>query len=396
MELWLMPRHPERKNPRIYRERNGLRSANMQNTHNFTASSPANPTAKPLKTPPETTPEMSMDDYAELPRLIREQGLLDRQLGYYAYKMASTLSMLAVSIAILFVTDNTWIQLANAVFLAFIFGQAGYIGHDAGHMGVCRSARGNQLIGYGASFILGMSQAWWLNQHNQHHRTPNDMEQDPHTQLAALAFSEKTAGRKRGILRFIVGYQAYYFLPLTTMESLSLKFSGAVFLLKTRRAGDLFELGLIVLSVTLYSGLLLYALSPWQALAFALVQQALFGLYYGLVFAPNHKGMLVLDREKPLDFVRTQVLTSRNVKPNFIVDFLYGGLNYQIEHHLFTMMPRNNLGKARPIVQKFCRRQGIPYYETSPLRSYREILSYMHSVASPLRNRPSATKAAKL
>ena len=390
MELWLTPRHPEWKNPRIYRERNGLRSANMQNTHNFNASSPANPTAKPLKTPPVATPEMSMEDYAELPRLVQEQGLLDRQLGYYTLKMASTLSMLTVSIAILFITDNTWIQLANAVFLAFIFGQAGYIGHDAGHLGVCRSEQGNRLIAYGASFILGMSQSWWRNQHNQHHRTPNNMERDPHTQLAALAFSEKTAGRKRGILRFVVGYQAYYFLPLTTLESLSLKFSSALFLLKTRRATDLLELGLIALSIALYSGLLLYALSLWQALAFALVQQALFGLYYGLVFAPNHKGMLVLDPEQPLDFVRTQVLTSRNIKPNCIVDFLYGGLNYQIEHHLFTMMPRNNLGKAKPIVQNFCRQQGIPYYETSPLRSYREILSYLHRVAAPLRNRPSA------
>ena len=245
MKPWLTPRHPEGKNPGICRERNVPRPANMHNTDNFNASSPASPTAKPIETPSETTPEMSMDDYAELPRLIREQGLLEKQPGYYTYKMTSTLSLLAASVAILFLSDNTWIQLTNAVFLAFVFGQAGFIGHDAGHLGVCRSARGNQLIAYGASFILGMSQAWWRNQHNQHHRTPNDMEQDPHTQLAALAFSEKTAGRKQGIIRLIVGYQAYYFLPLTTLESLSLKFSSAVFLLKTRRAIDLFELGLI-------------------------------------------------------------------------------------------------------------------------------------------------------
>lgn len=332
------------------------------------------------------TPQDQMADFAELPRRIREQGLLDRQLRYYTIKIVSTLAMLSLSIAILLLVDNFWIQIANAAFLAFVFGQIGYIGHDAGHLGVLRSAKGNRLIGYAVSFLLSMSQSWWLNQHNQHHRSPNDLDDDPHTHIPVLAFSEEKAIRMRGILRFMAAYQAFYFVPILTFESLALRFSSAQFLMSKRRPRTyLPELGLMALHFTLYFGLLFYALSPWQALAFALVHQSLFGLYYGLVFAPNHKGMLILDKEEPLDFVRTQVLTTRNVKPNFLVDFLYGGLNYQIEHHLFTMMPRNRLGKARPIVMAFCQERGIPYYETGTLRSYREILSHMHQVTSVLR-----------
>ena len=348
---------------------------------------PTNPSPNPTKTQP-TTPGGAVADFAELPRMIRESGLLDRQLRYYTLKIVSTLAMLILSIALLIVVDNFWFQIANAAFLAFVFGQIGYIGHDAGHQGVCRSVRGNRLIGYGVCSLLGMSQSWWLTQHNQHHRSPNDLDDDPHTMIPVLAFSEEKANGIRDVRRFLVAYQAFYFVPILTLESLALRFSSAQFLVGARRPNTyLPELGLMAVHFALYFGLLLYALNPWQALVFALIHQALFGLYYGLVFAPNHKGMLILDKDNPLDFVRTQVLTTRNVKPNFLVDFLYGGLNYQIEHHLFTMIPRNRLGKARPIVKEFCRQRGIPYYETGTLRSYREILSHMHEVSAVLRKR---------
>jgi len=135
----------------------------------------------------------------------------------------------------------------------------------------------------------------------------------------------------------------------------------------------------------LYVGLLFYALSVWQALLFILVHQALFGLYMGSVFAPNHKGMPLLDNESRLDFVRRQVLTSRDVKAHPLTDFLYGGLNYQIEHHLFPSMPRNKLKKAQTIVRAFCEARSIPYRESSALQSHREILQYLHQVSAPLR-----------
>ncbi len=334
----------------------------------------------------QTKQSEQMSEFEELSRLMREKGLLDRQLRYYTLKIASSLAMLALSITLLILVDNFWFQLANAAFLAFVFGQIGYIGHDAGHLGVCRSVRGNRLIGSGVTFLLSMSQSWWLNQHNQHHRTPNDLDDDPHTLIPVFAFSEEKARSKRGVLRFLAAYQAFYFVPILTLESFALRYSSAQFIFGGRSVKTaILESGLMVAHFAIYGALLLYALNPWEALVFAVVHQGLFGLYYGLVFAPNHKGMLILDKDNPLDFVRTQVLTTRNVKPNFLVNFLYGGLNYQIEHHLFSMMPRNKLGRARPIVKEFCRQRGITYYETGAFRSYREILSHMHEVAAALR-----------
>jgi fatty acid desaturase len=334
----------------------------------------------------ETANNSRTNYYPELRRIIKEQGLLDKQPAYYYYKILSTLGLLVLSITLLVVVDNFWLQLVNAAFLAFVFGQIGYLGHDAGHRGVFRSIRGNEITGLGVSFLVGLSRTWWVTQHNQHHSTPNDLEQDPHTTLPFLAFSQESARSKSRFMRFVVGYQAFYFVPLLLLEGLGIRLASMQFLLRRRKAKYfLFEPLLLGLHFMLYFGLLFYFLSPWQVLGFVLVHQGLFGLYYGLVFAPNHKGMLILDKNNPLDFLRTQVLTTRNVKPGLITDFWYGGLNYQIEHHLFPSMPRNKLGEARKIIKDFCRMHNISYYETGTIRSYREILTYLHQVTAPVR-----------
>jgi fatty acid desaturase len=124
-----------------------------------------------------------------------------------------------------------------------------------------------------------------------------------------------------------------------------------------------------------------------MGLVFIFLQQALFGLYMASVFAPNHKGMLIIRKDEVIDFLRLQVLTARNVRAHPITDFWYGGLNYQIEHHLFPSMARNQLREAQKIIRQFCDDLEISYHETSMFRSYVEILEYLHEVSAPLRQK---------
>ena len=144
--------------------------------------------------------------YPELRRIIKEQGLLDKHPTYYLLKILSTLGLLAVSIAVLVLVDNFWFQLANAAFLAFVFGQIGFLGHDAGHRGVAGSLRGNEIVGLSASFLICLSRTWWNTAHNQHHSTPNDLDQDPHVDIPVLAYTEEAALKKSRIMRFFIGY----------------------------------------------------------------------------------------------------------------------------------------------------------------------------------------------
>lgn len=140
----------------------------------------------------------------------------------------------------------------------------------------------------------------------------------------------------------------------------------------------------MIMNFLLYFGLLLSRLGVWPAVLFFCIQQMLFGLYLGSIFASNHKGMLILDKESQMDFLLRQVLTSRNIKASPFIDFWYGGLNYQIEHHLFPNMARNKLKEAQQIVKTFCQAHSIPYCETTMSQSFREVHQFLHRTGAQI------------
>jgi fatty acid desaturase len=117
------------------------------------------------------------------------------------------------------------------------------------------------------------------------------------------------------------------------------------------------------------------------AVAFIAVSQLVLGIGLGAVFAPNHKGMPVYRGEVSLDWLHRQVLTSRNIRSGRLIDFLFGGLNYQIEHHLFPAMPRVNLRRVRPIVRRYCAAHAIPYVEVPLWESYAEVARFLGRVS---------------
>jgi len=81
-----------------------------------------------------------------------------------------------------------------------------------------------------------------------------------------------------------------------------------------------------------------------------------------------------------VDYLRKQVLTSRNVSGGRWVDLVLGGLNYQIEHHLFPSMPSPALRHVQPLVRAFCAERGVPYTECGVLESYRQSLAHLDTV----------------
>lgn len=331
-----------------------------------------------------------VNEYAELKQRIKQKGLLDQQPAYYTYKILFTLSLLVLSISCLVVFKHFWFQLLNAVFLAFVFAQIGFIGHDMGHRQIFRSNRWFEFgVFVTANMVLGWSWSWWVDKHNRHHGHPNEPDVDPDISIPLLAFTEQEARSKHGFLRFMVKYQAYLYLPLELLGWLTFLIFSISFLLQKKAKYPLAEAFLLTVHYLLYFGLLFSCLSVWQAILFFAIHRAFFGLYLGSVAAPNHKGMLVSDKDSPLDFLHQQVLSSRNVRAHPVTDFWYGALNYQIEHHLFPTIPRNKLKEAQQIVKAFCQEQGIPYHETGFFQSYREIFQHLQQVSAPLREKNS-------
>jgi fatty acid desaturase len=211
--------------------------------------------------------------------------------------------------------------------------------------------------------------------------------------LGVVAFSSGRARAARGIQRLIFRYQAVLLIPMLFLEAASLHSSSVRALMRPAARHRSWEAVLLGVHVAAYLSAVFVVLSPAKAVVFIVVQQGLFGFYLGCSFAPNHKGMPVLAAGDRTDFLRRQVLTARNVRGGWLTDFALGGLNYQVEHHLFPSMPRPALRAAQPLVAAFCADRGLPYAEASLLGSYAQALRYLHTVARHTRPAPAARPA---
>ncbi|SNT55439.1 Fatty acid desaturase [Actinomadura meyerae] len=331
-------------------------------------------------------------DYALLSREVKRAGLLTRRPGYYTVKIVSNLVLLAAGWAAFALIGPSWWQLAVAAFLAVAFTQTAFLGHDAGHQQISGSKRVNELLGrLHGNLLVGLSYGWWISKHNRHHAHPNQVDRDPDIATGALTFTRESARARHGPGAWLARHQAWLFFPMLLLEGFHLHLAGARALLgRTATArgpgrARLAEGGLLLAHIGGYLTALFWVLPPLQAIGFLLLQQGLFGLYLGCSFAPNHKGMPMLGRNDKTDFLRRQILTARNIRGGRITDFALGGLNYQIEHHLFPSMPRPNLRRAQTLVRTFSERHGIAYCETGLLQSYAQALRHLHAVGGPLR-----------
>ena len=346
----------------------------------------------PVATAP--TAAVARSDYADLKALVTAAGLLEKQPWFYVRSIAAKVALLGACLAGLAVVHNLGWQALIAVGLAVVSGQLGFQMHDAGHRQMFRRRGVNVAVGLlTANLLLGVSFGWWVDKHNRHHANPNNLDLDPDVDMPAIAYSVEQAESRRGALHWVVQRQARLFFPLLTLLAWSMHLTGVRYLLANPAKHRNLELSLLVAYAGLWAAFLLHSVGVWPGLMVLVIQQCAGGVYLGSVFAPNHKGMLMVAPEDDLDFLRRQVLTSRNVSSSRLTDLWYGALNFQVEHHLFPTMARNRARAAHLIVQRFCAERGISYHETSMLGSYREILAYLHDVGATVRARPVAEAA---
>ena len=332
-------------------------------------------------------------EYTQLSRQVRQAGLLERRRGWYGARIGLNLALLAVGWVAFVVLGDSWWQLVTAGWLAVVSTQLAFVGHDAGHRQIFRSRGANDRVGLvHANLLCGISFGWWVPKHNAHHSNPNHEDLDPDISITALAFTPGQASAKQGLVRVLARYQAWLFFPLLVLEAAHLHLASVKAIHKGSGRANTLEGLLLLAHVAGALTALVLVVSPLQAVALVAVHQGLFGLYLGCAFAPNHKGMATLTDAEQLDFVRRQVLTSRNVAGSPVVDFALGGLNYQIEHHLFPSMPRPNLRRAQPLVQAFCAHHGLPYTQASLVGSYTQAIRHLHTAAAPLRPTTAAAE----
>jgi fatty acid desaturase len=350
---------------------------------------PSGPAAAAPALPRPASADPSQDGYQALARQVRALGLLDRRPVYYRLKIGVTVAAFFAGWALFVFVGDSWAALAVGALIGLMFTQLGFIGHDAGHNQVFCTGRRNRLLGLAVgNTLIGLSFGWWVPKHNAHHAHPNELGRDPDIGEGAALPSPDAPGQEHGpVAAWLARWQAPLFFPLMLLRSSGMHVLGIQRLVRRRDRASAIEAVLLAVHAALYLSVVLWVLSPLKALAFVVVQQAVFSVYLGLSFAPNHKGMPVIDGASGAGFARRQVTTARNISGDRFTTFMLGGLNYQIEHHLFPSMPRPNLRRVQGLVRDFCAATGLAYSEDSFAGSFSQIIRHL-SAAGAASGRP--------
>lgn len=334
-------------------------------------------------TRPRDTADPPGSSFTPLAQQVRELGLLRRRYGYYWTRLGAAPAAVALCLVVFVWIGDSWWQLFTGAVLAVFFPQIAFLGHDAAHRQIFVSGRWNDWISLIlGDLLVGMSYGWWQHKHTRHHANPNKLGSDPDIELPVIAVTtESVASQRNRSFAWLQAHQGLLFFPILLLEGISLHASSVRRVCSRGRLQRRWvEIAFLVVRLVGYPVLVFFVLSPGIAATFLAIQLGVFGFYMGMAFAPNHKGMPVVPRGLVLDFLSRQVRMSRNIRGGRFLDVLMGGLNYQVEHHLFPSMPRPHLRRAAPIVQQYCETNRVPYTQVGLFTSYAIVVRYINRV----------------
>jgi fatty acid desaturase len=343
--------------------------------------------------------------YRTLRAKLVSMGMFNASQVYYTYKWASNLLLLSASVYCAVSTKNFFVNMIGAIFMALFWQQSAWLVHDYLHHQVFKNRFYGDVMGLILNnFCQGFSVQWWKSKHSSHHAVPNlhasvegacDGDPDIDT-MPFLAWTLKMAERARDsdMGRFMIRYQAILYFPLLLFARLSWAHQSWVFVWggwgqHSVQGADIDRRKMPYRSaekvglVLHYIGMLtiMSNMQIVNAICFFLLAQTTCGFLLAIVFGLGHNGMATYPASERPDFWKLQVSTTRNITSNWFVDWFCGGLQYQVDHHLFPSLPRHNLKKVHSLVESFCKEQGVTYHEADMWDGTIEVLSHLDKVA---------------
>lgn len=277
-----------------------------------------------------------------------------------------------------FESKSAWLLLAALMGL----GMAGIgmcVMHDANHGSYSRNDRFNKFLGFFSIALLSGNALNWRIQHNVIHHTYTNVH-DHDEDIAPPGFMRfDPHAEKKLIHKFQFLYAWFFYGLMTLMWSTTKDFKQVIRYNKEghlKTAGTTFgkELAIIIVSkIVYYSYMLLpYIFVPEMSflnwLTGFVVMHYVAGFTLAIVFQvahvteenefplPNNEGML------ENNFIEHQLRTTTNFAMNNpVVSYLVGGLNFQVEHHLFPGISHVHYPKISRIVASTAREFNMPY-----------------------------------
>jgi fatty acid desaturase len=277
-----------------------------------------------------------------------------------------------------------WVLLVFAASVGLL--TMGYVGHDAGHFALSKARWVNDFWGqFGMTFLCGMSFGFWRSRHNLHHVQCQEVGGDPDMHFGVLfSVYPKSASWHSRLGRFFLRIQKWAFWPLSAFYWVTLRYDGIRDLFQRPKETkiDRFLMPLHWMVLLVIPGLVF----GWPTALLAYVSvSCVSSVMTASVFIPNHIGMRRLELGHELSYLEQQVTTSRNIGNPPLLDFYYGGLNSQIEHHLFPRVPHNRYREMRTVVREFCAERGIPYEQVSLYQALASVGQHLGAMTAAAR-----------
>ncbi|KEG08428.1 delta-6 fatty acid desaturase [Trypanosoma grayi] len=325
--------------------------------HLQVAAADVRPGAVPESEPPK------FDRYLELCELVRPVlaptgGFAP--LYYYIKALLWCVIVIGLDLYALFAWRPHYLTIIQSMAMAMM---GLNVQHDANHGALSRNPMVNGLFGLTQDLIGGSRISWIIHHNFIHHIYTNEPKRDLDLDIPLLRLHRFVPKRSYYAL------QQMYFIVLEAVFGPVHVISNALFLWHGPNERQKFLRGVWNISrvMTLIPPLrlafnFLHAPSLFDAVLGSFLQYALGGMYLAFFFVISHN-FCGAKKEGTSDgkcFLAAQVETSSNVG-GWLLAQLNGGLNYQIEHHLFPRVHHGYYCYLAPIVQVYCAKHGIPY-----------------------------------
>lgn len=319
--------------------------------------------------------------YAQLKKDVEQAGILDRAYGYYLLMSTFAFGGFFLTLYLIYTTSSLILAAVFSLAFTFFTIQLGGLFHDAGHRAVFKSSKLNDILGHIIGFLVVDSIDVWMRVHNKHHANTNEIDGDPDLEIPLHSFTTSRFAKETGLAGIFKKYQAYTFYPLRSLIFFTRKGTALFYFIETFKWTNSWKLFLWFIGFVFWFIVPFAVLDLTKALAVFLTVSIAGGFYMSNIFAPNHKGMPQLKKGQKISFLEHQIITSRNLKGGYLTELFFIGLNYQIEHHLFTNCPRNKLKVVTPYVKKLCKKYNFEFSESGLIETNKIILGELQKVA---------------
>ncbi|KAK3014614.1 hypothetical protein RJ639_009113 [Escallonia herrerae] len=325
-----------------------------------------------------TVSEVSQD-YRKLLFQFTKMGLFEKKGHVIFMTMCAIVMLLAVSLYGVLCCDSTWVHLASGGLMGLLWIQSGWIGHDSGHYQIMMTrgfTRFAQVLS--GNCLAGISIAWWKRNHNAHHIACNSLEFDPDLQhmpffvvsskffISLTSFYYERKLNFDSVTRFLVSYQHWTFYPVMCVARINLFAQSFVLLLTKKNVPNRVQEMLGILVFWTWYPLLVSCLPNWgERIMFVLLSFSVTGIQH-VQFCLNHfSSSVYVGNPRGNDWFQKQTRGTLNITCSEWMDWFHGGLQFQVEHHLFPRLPRCHLRTVSPFVVELCRKHGLPYDSAS-------------------------------